>query len=89
MSISIAIKLEAGISPNLDAALVKDVGTSFERDVPETVRRLLEIETVCDEDDDVLTETYVNVLGRAPSFTLRGGTREVLRGVIARGLGLR
>ena len=25
----------------------------------------------------------------APSFSLRGGTREVLRGIIARGLGLR
>jgi hypothetical protein len=25
----------------------------------------------------------------APSFTLRGGTREILRGMIARGLGLR
>jgi hypothetical protein len=28
--------------------------------------------------------TYV-----APSFSLRGGTREVLRGIIARGMGLR
>jgi acyl-CoA dehydrogenase len=26
---------------------------------------------------------------RSPGFTLRGGTREILRGVIARGLGLR
>ena len=25
----------------------------------------------------------------SPSFSLRGGTREVLRGMIARGLGLR
>ena len=25
----------------------------------------------------------------APSFSLRGGTREILRGIIARGLGLR
>jgi hypothetical protein len=25
----------------------------------------------------------------APSWTLRGGTREILRGIIARGLGLR
>ena len=26
---------------------------------------------------------------RAPSFSLRGGTREILRGIIARGVGLR
>jgi len=25
----------------------------------------------------------------APSWTLRGGTREILRGIIARGLGMR
>ena len=25
----------------------------------------------------------------APSFSLRGGTREILRGIIARGMGLR
>jgi len=25
----------------------------------------------------------------APSFSLRGGTREIIRGIIARGLGLR
>jgi hypothetical protein len=25
----------------------------------------------------------------APTFSLRGGTREILRGIIARGLGLR
>jgi hypothetical protein len=25
----------------------------------------------------------------SPSFSLRGGTREILRGIIARGLGLR
>ena len=25
----------------------------------------------------------------APSFSLRGGTREILRGILARGLGLR
>jgi hypothetical protein len=34
-------------------------------------------------------EALGGVTLRAPSFTLRGGTREVLRGVIARGLGLR
>jgi hypothetical protein len=33
----------------------------------------------------MLAETVLN----APSFTLRGGTREILRGIIARGLGLR
>ena len=30
-----------------------------------------------------------DAMQRAPSFSLRGGTREILRGIIARGLGLR
>jgi hypothetical protein len=34
-------------------------------------------------------DTFEETLLLSPSFTLRGGTREILRGVIARGLGLR
>ena len=38
-------------------------------------------------------KTYERVLAEltmlTPSFSLRGGTREILRGIIARGLGLR
>jgi acyl-CoA dehydrogenase len=33
--------------------------------------------------------TFGYLVEHAPSFSLRGGTREVLRGIIARGLGLR
>jgi len=45
------------------------------------------------EPDDAAAEPFVAVLAQlilsAPSFSLRGGTREILRGIIARGLGLR
>jgi alkylation response protein AidB-like acyl-CoA dehydrogenase len=88
MSTSIADLLDQGKSPNTQAALVKDVGTAFERDIPEVVRRLVPMEASF-EDEDPLSETQADVLLRAPSFTLRGGTREILRSVIARGLGLR
>jgi hypothetical protein len=30
-----------------------------------------------------------DAIQHAPGFTLRGGTNEVLRGIVARGLGLR
>ena len=89
MSISVAGLLEQGISPNTEAALVKDVGTAFERDVPEVARNLVAVEATLDNPGDPFTETLAHVLLHAPSFTLRGGTREILRGVIARGLGLR
>ena len=88
MSLSVAGMLEAGQNPNLEAAVVKDVGTTFEQEVPEIVHALLGVEPTND------TGTHLQqVLGyltqSAPSFSLRGGTREILRGIIARGLGLR
>jgi alkylation response protein AidB-like acyl-CoA dehydrogenase len=88
MSTSVAGMLERGEQPTVEAALVKDVGTTFEREVPETFRQLISTEPTLGEG-----ESYPELLGmtilRAPGFTIRGGTREILRGMIARGLGLR
>ena len=89
MSLSVAELLDSGKSPNLEAALVKDVGTNFERDVPEVARRLVTVEPSIDRDGDLFAQAAAQVILNAPSFTLRGGTREILRGMIARGLGLR
>ena len=88
MSLSVAGMLQAGQNPNLEAAVVKDVGTTFEQSVPELVHALMDIEPTIDSGSD-LQQTLGYLVQRAPSFSLRGGTREVLRGIIARGLGLR
>jgi alkylation response protein AidB-like acyl-CoA dehydrogenase len=88
MSLSVAGMLQAGQNPNLEAAVVKDVGTTFEQSVPEVVHALMDIEPTIDTGGD-LQQTLGYLVQRAPSFSLRGGTREVLRGIIARGLGLR
>lgn len=88
MSVSIAGMMERRESPELEAALVKDMGTSFEREIPEVARLL-----VATEPDPDAADPYQRGLAQtelaAPSFTLRGGTREILRGIIARGLRLR
>ena len=88
MSTSVAGMLERGAQPMVEAALVKDMGTAFEREIPETFRHLIATEPALGDG-----ASYAELLGmtmlRAPGFTLRGGTREILRGVIARGLGLR
>ena len=42
-----------------------------------------------DPPDAELLRTAAYVSHMAPTFSLRGGTREILRGMIARGLGLR
>jgi alkylation response protein AidB-like acyl-CoA dehydrogenase len=88
MSLSVAGMLQAGQNPNLEAAVVKDVGTVFEQSVPEIVHALVDLEPTIDSASD-LQQTLGFLVQRAPSFSLRGGTREVLRGIIARGLGLR
>ncbi|MBR0898893.1 acyl-CoA dehydrogenase family protein [Bradyrhizobium tropiciagri] len=88
MSSSVAGLLERGESPVTEAALVKDAGTAFEREIPEIVRKLLPVEPSLDDDDEY-SQALATVLLHAPSFTIRGGTPEILRGMIARGLGLR
>src|SRR5215472_836389 len=87
MSLAIAGKLQAGETPNLEAALVKDLGNAFERQVPEVARLLAPALAFAANDrfEEVLAEAVLH----APSWTLRGGTPEILRGIIARGLGLR
>jgi alkylation response protein AidB-like acyl-CoA dehydrogenase len=88
LSRSVAGMLQAGANPAQQAALVKDLGTALEQEIPEIARQLVD-----EEPDRASTRDFVKVLAHtmmnAPSFTLRGGTREILRGMIARGLGLR
>ena len=57
--------------------------------MPEVARRLVPVEPSLSAQGEAYREALGAVTLRAPSFTLRGGTREVLRGVIAHGLGLR
>src|SRR5829696_5173764 len=70
------------------AALVKDVGTSFEGDVIEEIRRVVDV-TPSLESPDPLARALAEAQLHAPGYTLRGGTNEILRGIVARGLGLR
>lgn len=88
LSRGVAALLEAGENPAIHAAIVKDLGATFEQDMPEIARSLVDAEP-----DRASTSDFVAVLAHtmlnAPSFSLRGGTREILRGIIARGLGVR
>ncbi len=88
MSLSVSGMLQAGQNPYIEAAAVKDVGTTFEQSVPELAHALLDVEPTLDTGSD-LEQVLGYITQVAPSFSLRGGTREVLRGILARGLGLR
>ena len=88
LSIQVAGALDRGETPNTEAALVKEVGTALEQDTPEAARRIL-AETPSGDRAALLEELLAYDILHTPSFTLRGGAREVVRGIIARGLGLR
>ncbi|MES2496111.1 MAG: acyl-CoA dehydrogenase family protein [Pseudomonadota bacterium] len=88
LSIAVTTRLAEGANPVIEAALFKDLGTSFEQAIPTLVGD--DLAGHPDEPvDPVLHRTLFHVAHVAPSFSLRGGTREILRGIIARGLGLR
>lgn len=89
LSVSVARALAGGRSPVNEAALVKDLGTRFEQESVELAGDLLSYVAVDTEGRaDVAALLAVGQL-HAPLFTLRGGTNEVLRGMVARGMGLR
>ena len=89
MSLSVAGILEAGQSPAIEGALVKDLGTIFQQDLPEVARVLAESDATSDEDlADFLDIAQMSTL-MSPTYTIQGGTTQVLRGIVARGLGLR
>jgi hypothetical protein len=88
LSRGVAGLLEEGADPQLHAAIVKDLGAVFEQEIPEAAQLLSGCEPKQGEGGGLSTVLAHGIL-TGPSFSLRGGTREILRGIIARGLGLR
>ncbi len=87
MSLAVAGALAGGEAPEIAAALVKDVGTRLENEIIEVARMLVATEP--DPGDAGYAGLLAHAVLHAPGFTVRGGTNEILRGVVARGLGLR
>ena len=82
LSVSVARALTAGQDANTQAALVKDVGTRFEQ---ESVERAADLIDLVDGSEGVRLRALLDTARvHAPLFTLRGGTNEVLRGLIAK-----
>jgi alkylation response protein AidB-like acyl-CoA dehydrogenase len=88
MSLGIAAQLDRGEQPVLAASFVKDLGTEFEQAVPGWVAQALD-QPGQGQPAPALMKTLAYLTQISPSFSLRGGTRQILRGIIARGLGLR
>ncbi|WP_433347353.1 acyl-CoA dehydrogenase family protein [Microtetraspora malaysiensis] len=84
LSLAVAGRLAKGEDPAVEAALVKDMGTAFEGEMVDVIRRHMGPDAA-PELRAMLAETVL----RVPAFTLRGGTNEVLRSIVAKGLSSR
>ncbi len=85
MSTAVAGMLQDGADPVRQAALVKDLGNDFEQALPHEMRALRDVE----EMPEAMRRMHDYLTQITPTFSLRGGTREIMRGIIARELGLR
>jgi len=89
MSVSVAGMLQAGKEPVVEASIVKDIGTIWEQQLPHRVRTLSAFVEPDASNHETLSRQLDFAIKIAPKLTIQGGTTEVLRGIIARGLGLR
>jgi 3-oxocholest-4-en-26-oyl-CoA dehydrogenase alpha subunit len=85
LSLAIARSLDHGGTPIAESALVKELGTRFEQDVVSAIVELIDFEPGVPA-RSLFEHLLVTATLTAPSFTIRGGTNEILRGVVARGL---
>ncbi len=86
MSTAVAGALQRHETADVSAAVVKVLGTSTEGDIADFVDLRIGDDLPVDSS---LRDAVALAVDQRPGFTLRGGTNEVLRGVIARGLGMR
>lgn len=78
---NVALALDAGEAPKRDAAVLKYLGTRFEQETADALRRVLD---VAPRPGDGVTGLLAEALVAAPAFTIQGGTTEMLLTIIAR-----
>lgn len=88
VSLAVNAALDRQEQPQVEAALVKDQGTRLEQHIVEQIRRARGLGQR-DGGSERFRTMMDQAVMHAPGFTLRGGTNEILRGIVARGLGLR
>jgi 3-oxocholest-4-en-26-oyl-CoA dehydrogenase alpha subunit len=86
VSLAVARMIDEGKQPTLESAIGKDLGTQFEQDLMGRIQTLLDLEP-----SQEALSLYERLLAQAllisPSWAIRGGTNEILRTVISKGLG--
>lgn len=77
----VAVATDAGVPLIREAAVLKHLGTRFERTLVEDVRRALDIAPI---GESPLAVSLAESVLAAPAFTIQGGTSEMLLSIIAR-----
>ncbi len=85
MSLAVARIIDQGGAPSVESALVKEMGTRFEQDALLALTELVELEP-SPESASLFERMFTAATLTGPSFTIRGGTIEILRSVAAKGL---
>ena len=85
LSLSVARSIDSGGAPAVESSLVKEMGTRFEQDVITAINAIVD-EAPNVADTSAFARLLISATVTAPSFTIRGGTNEVLRSVAAKGL---
>ncbi len=85
LSLSVARSIDHGGAPAIESSLVKEMGTRFEQDVVTAVLAHLD-EAPNTADDSIFGRLLITAALTQPSFTVRGGTNEILRSVASKGL---
>jgi acyl-CoA dehydrogenase len=86
MSLGVSGMLATGQNPSMAAAAVKDQGALLEQAIPDLAHELFGGRV---PPDSTLAKVQQHLVVANPCFSLRGGTREILRGILAKGMGLR
>jgi alkylation response protein AidB-like acyl-CoA dehydrogenase len=85
LSLSVARMIDYGHLPVIEAALVKEMATRFEQDVVAAIADLYP-RPVGLTSESAFERLLARAVLTGPSFTIRGGTNEILRTVVAKGL---
>lgn len=85
LSMSIARAVDRGESPTVEAALAKEMATRFEQECIEIVARHYG-RTPQLTSSDPYESLLARVILTGPSWTIRGGTTEILRNIISKAL---
>lgn len=85
LSLTIARSVDGGVSPVMEAAMLKDVGTRVEQKCVDLVARH-RLGPASPSSPDEQEQLLARAMLVSPSWTIRGGTTEILCSIIAKGL---